>query len=195
MTAPTSSHHDEVEATASRPLWWTWVLAAHCVVVGGLWWAWPTLTGADETPPTVVILTPAMAESADRFTGALRERGHRAQVVVADGGWCATVEAGSTVEGSRHVVIADPEPGCDPWISGLDGHWAWISPSGVAAGAPASVALIDVSWTLGDGGTLRTSCEWWDVCEADGQVTLRSEPGVLTAAGIDRVARVVAAWR
>jgi hypothetical protein len=162
------------------------------------WWAWPTITGADDTAPVVVVITPAFDGVNDRFEGELRTRGRAAQVVVAREGWCQVVEAGRDLDASLRVVVADPEPGCDPWeSSGESGSWWWIAPSGVGdeVVVPSNVSVLDLGWTLGDAGTLRRGCEWWDDCEPDGQITLRSEPGVLTPAGLERVARVVAVLR
>lgn len=172
------------------------VVVAGVVVAGLLWWGWPTLTGAAGKQPTVVIVTPELSDQRALFTRSLRERGQRAEVVVAAGGFCATVEVGGRFDASRWVVVADAEPGCDPW-AGLVGaeRWWWVAPSGAMVTPPTGVNVIDVTWSVGVGGTLRRVCEWWDVCEADGQVTIRGEPGVLTAAGVERIARVVAALR
>lgn len=162
------------------------------------WWAWPTLTGADETAPVVVVMTSAFDGVADRFEGELRTRGRSAQVVVAREGWCQVVQTGLPFNASLRVVVADPEPGCNPWeTAGSSGSWWWIAPSGVGDDVviPPNVSVVDLVWTLGDAGTLRRGCEWWDVCEPDGQIAVRSEPGVLTPAGLERVARVVAVLR
>jgi len=172
-------------------------IAASMVAVLG-WWAWPTISGADTTAPVVVMTTPAFTDGQRMIESALRTRGRSVQVVVAPEGWCQVVSAGRDLEASLRVVVADPEPGCDPWEStGDGGSWWWVAPSGVGADTvvPSHVSVVDLTWTLGDAGTLRRGCEWWDDCEADGQVTLRSEPGVLTAAGLERVARVVAVLR
>lgn len=183
-------------ATASRRRRVVAVAATLVAVLG--WWAWPTISGADTTAPVVVVITPAFTDGQHMIESALRTRGRSAQVVVAPEGWCQVVSMGRDLEASLRVVIADPEPGCDPWESASGGgSWWWIAPSGVGAdtSAPPQVSMVDLSWTLGDAGTLRRGCEWWDDCEADGQITLRSEPGVLTAAGLERVARVVAVLR
>lgn len=129
------------------------------------------------------------------FDRSLRERGRRAQVVVADTGWCGAVTAAQQLPALWRVVVADPEPGCDPWSDVTQGErWFWIAPSGVDAAiqVPSDVTVVDMSWSLGDGGTLRRACEWWDACEADGQVAVRSEPGVMTPAGLARLARTTA---
>jgi len=173
------------------------VLGVAVVAVLG-WWGWPTLTGADDTAPVVVVVAPAFDGAPDRFEGELRTRGRSAQVVVARDGWCQVVQAAQPVNASLRVVVADPEPGCNPWESARNsGSWWWIAPSGVGDDVvvPSNVSVVDVAWTLGDAGTLRRGCEWWDVCESDGQIAVRSEPGVLTPAGLERVARVVAVLR
>lgn len=169
-----------------------------CVVGALLWWAWPTLSGADAESPVVVVVRPSEAAFARIVEITIREQGRRARVVVAEAGWCDMIAAGANVQGSRRVVVADPEPGCDPWsTAGSDGDWVWIAPSGLRdePNLPPGVTVVDMTWSLGDGGTLRRPCEWWDECDGDGQVAVRSEPGVLTQAGAARIARTVAVLR
>jgi hypothetical protein len=172
------------------------VVVVAVAIAGLAWWGWPTLSGRGDTAPVVVIVTSELGDHGDRFTRALRERGLSARVVVVDGGFCDTVSDGGGGEASRFIVVADPEPGCDPWSGPIDtGRWWWVAPSGTTTTPPGRVTLLDVTWSVGAGGTLRRVCEWWDTCEGDGQVAVRSEPGVLTAAGVERLARIVAATR
>lgn len=172
-----------------------WVVVS---LAGLLWWGWPTLSGADDDPPVIVVLENSLADAAPVFDKAIRERGRRARVVVLEGAWCAGPPALTSQEATLRVVVADPEPGCDPWSQIPEAsNWRWIAPSGLPPDRPAPdwVAGVDLTWSLGDGGVLRRACEWWDVCEADGQIAVRSEPGVLTFAGAVRVARTIAVLR
>jgi len=180
------------------PTWRSTIWIPLCLVAALLWWAWPTLSGADAKPPVVVVLQPSDAAFARTVEITIREQGRRARVVVAEAGWCEATAVGTALQASRRVVVADPEPGCDPWSSvGSDDHWVWIAPSGLRdqPSLPPGVTVVDMTWSLGDGGTLRRPCEWWDECDGDGQVAVRSEPGVLTVAGATRIARTVAVLR
>ena len=174
------------------------VVASCAALAALLWWGWPTVSGADDDPPVVVVLDQSLAEAAPLFDKAIRERGRRAQVVLVQGAWCAGPAAVAARDATLRIVIADAEPGCDPWGPLTPGaNWRWIAPSGLPSPVPSPpwVTGVDLTWSLGDGGTLRRACEWWDACEPDGQVAVRSEPGVLTVAGATRVARTVAVLR
>jgi hypothetical protein len=58
----------------------------------------------------------------------------------------------------------------------------------------AGARTVDPTRLIG-GSLVLTSlpCQWWDRCEADGKVLVRDAHGALTAAGTDRVARMLVA--
>ena len=170
------------------------------VVLGAVWMMAPSWQGRD--PVVVVAVDVGSVKAAEAMAPTFREFGVRLELVGVDAGWCG-LESMFASPGTRDevdLVVMDPDPLCPApsmWPDGV----VVVHPSG-AAGASSPIEddadtsnRLDVTWSLGDGGTLRRPCETREDCEFDGQVTLRREPGVLTPLGWARLGRVLAVAR
>jgi hypothetical protein len=97
-------------------------------------------------------------------------------------GWVRLVEEAAP---ARLVVVVQPGP---PGI----GQSGVVRASLRRLEATTSAILADPSRLLGEDGAERLPCQWWDDCEPDGLVTVRTPDG-LTIAGGERIARTIAA--
>ena len=60
--------------------------------------------------------------------------------------------------------------------------------------AVAGLALLDPARLVGrPSDDPRRPCEWWEACDGDGRIAVREPSGQLTAAGQERVARMLVA--
>lgn len=198
------------------------VLAVSVVIVVAVaWWWWPTLRADPERLDVLIVADGQLREAADPVARRVRELGLSVRESVAPGSWCDAVNlvAAERAERSpRRIVVSvrAADPSCTGF-DGLDGE-GWerlrdvagdaglvlvVQPGPAPLGQPSGVlgalrqgegwVLADPSVLLGELGEERMPCQWWDDCEADGAVAVRDETGSLTAAGGERVARVLAA--
>lgn len=176
-----------------------WGLA---VVVAGVWWLWPTLTGADDDVDVLVVGDGMLADARRSIELRVREEGfnvewHEAVGLCDDiGALEALIE---TTDPGRVVVALTDGPACPEAAS-----TAMSSPDRlvVVAGGGADPAaldaagydIVDATRLIGaPGGQVTMPCEWWEQpCPPEG-IVVRDADGSLTEAGGGRLARVLAA--
>jgi hypothetical protein len=185
-------------ATARRCLPWASVVLI--AVLAGGWWAWPSF-GAD--PPGVLVVDDGFLTAGRRsLERRAREDGKSVHWVSFDRRWCddpGTFERVVQQAGVRQVVVAiGGRPACvATLVEAVGGRQvvAVVEPGAAGADQLAAEEVVDPTRLVGepdpDG---RLTCEWWEeACDGDGRIAVRDGAGVLTAAGQERVARMIVA--
>lgn len=161
----------------------------------------------------VIVADGQVAEARDQVERRLRERGLSVAWRDAGGSWCfgAGVALAARAKLDADVVVLsvrdDPTP-CHDLSSLVPSEGGAlvlvVQPGPPGVGQPADVQdrlrsqadgwiLADPTPLLGTEGAPELPCEWWDDCRPDGTVVVRDDSGALTAAGGERMARVIAA--
>jgi hypothetical protein len=196
----------ETAATPSRPasrrrmpMVVTIAVLAIAVVA---WWAWPTLT-RDDRAGLLVISDGTLDTGRRPLELRAREEGRTVRWSELDPTWCddpAPLVASVRAEDPDDVVVSAGAPvACLATLhDALDGHdaIAVVQPGGPSGEelAAAGFDVVDPAPLVGLPGTdTRRSCEWWEPCDADGQIAVREPSGALTTAGDERVARLLVA--
>lgn len=168
------------------------------------WWVWPALTRDDR--PDVLVLADGMLAGGERAVELrVREDGRTVRWAPFEATWCAHPgQLADLVAGldPARVVLAPAtiDPACLAELAVvLRGHDPVLVAQPAAAGDPAVPAvagllLLDPTVLVGlPGDDPRRPCEWWEACDGDGRIAVREPSGELTAAGQERVARLVVA--
>ena len=168
------------------------------------WWVWPALTRDDR--PGVLVLADGLLAGGERAVELrAREDGRTVRWAPFEATWCehpeqlADLVAG--LDPARVVVApATLDPACLADLAVvLGGRDPVLVAQPAAAGDPAvptvaGLALLDPTGLVGlPGDDPRRPCEWWETCDGDGRIAVRDSSGQLTAAGQERVARMLVA--
>ena len=141
--------------------------------------------------------------SIDELSYQLRDRGRDVTWIAAGSTWCELAELEPAVDDVDVIVLAPEALGTcdgDPVATTLDALPGDFDIVLVALGnaaeatsraATGGVSVVDPTALLGADGAAAMPCEWWDNCA--GTIAVRSDNGDLTAAGRERVARMVSA--
>jgi hypothetical protein len=182
------------------------VLAILVVVVTlavAAWWTWPALTTDDR--PGVLVLADGLLAGGERAVELrAREDGRTVRWAPFEATWCAHPEQlADLVAGldpARVVVSpATVEPACLAELAAVLRGREPVLVAQAAAGDPAvpavaGLALVDPTRLVGrPGDDPRRPCVWWESCDGDGRIAVREPSGQLTAAGQERVARMLVA--
>jgi hypothetical protein len=180
-------------------------------VVLGVWWAYPSAARQPSRLDVVIVGDGQVGEAAEPLVRRVRELGMSTELVQADA--CAALAAVGDLAAERDpaiVVLSPSAPdGCGPdyWPAARDAAGgarliAMVQPGRTSAAARAAataawVEVADATLLLGERSfdvppPERMACQWWDDCEADGQVSVRDGSGALTYAGGERLARTLA---
>lgn len=172
----------------------------------GVWMWWPAIARDPQRVDVVVVGTGQVGEADQSIQRRIREEGQSVEMVRIDP---CTDTAGSLAALTEHrpsvVVLSTTDPaacaerwetllgdaadaaGGNPTLIVLTQTGQTTLPGDIAGQA----VVADPSRLLGDSSVTRIGCQWWDDCEPDGQVTIRTAEGSLTPAGAERVARVL----
>ena len=178
------------------------LLLTLAAVVAGVWWLWPTLTGADHDVDVLVVGDGMLAEARRPIEQRIREEGLFVEWYEVSG-WCDEIDRLATavddIEPARVVVAFDATAACVDAAAtaiGRAGGLAVVVPG--AGPEPTTVAAagfhtVDPTRLIGAAGPVELPCEWWEqTCQPTG-TAVRGADGGLTEAGGERLARVVAA--
>jgi hypothetical protein len=183
------------------------VLSILAIVVGLVWWQWPTIARHD-TRTDVVLLTDGFLTASELpVVNRIHEDGRSVQWDKGVTSWCNASDAVSRAvdefDPAAVVLSFSDATGCDATavadaVRAADGHSVVIvaqpGRSGIETADATGATLIDPTRYIGD-QLVATSlpCQWWDICSADGTIEVRGADGELTAEGGDRVARLIVA--
>jgi hypothetical protein len=177
------------------------------VVVGLLWWQWPTIAGHDARTDVVLLTDGFLTSTELPVTNRIHEDGRSLRWEVGATSWCeaagAVARAVDQFDPAALVLSFADATGCDPTaltdaVRAANGHSVVIvaqpGRSGIEAVADrAGATVIDPTRYIGDQLTaISLPCQWWDVC-TEGTIAVRAPGGELTTAGVDRVARMIVA--
>jgi hypothetical protein len=176
---------------------------ALALVVAGLWWLWPTLTGAEHDVDVLVVGDGVLAEARRSIDLRIREEGLAVEWFEASD-WCDDIGRLATVVddvGPARVVLAfDGADACvgaaTAAIGDADGVAVVVPGAGPdpAAVAAAGFLTVDPTRLIGaPGEPVELPCEWWEQPCLPAGTPVRGADGALTEAGAERLARVVAA--
>ena len=184
------------------------LVGAIAAVVVGVWWLWPSLTGADDDVDVLVVADGMLADARRPIEQRVREAGLSIEWYEASD-WCDDVGRLASViddtEPERVVVTFDdgtPSTGneCSAAAAAAFGDTdtvvilePGIGPDPTTLTA-AGYDTIDATRLIGaSGGAVTLPCEWWEQpCVPEGTV-VRDSDGRLTEAGGERLARVLVA--
>ncbi|HEX4983747.1 MAG TPA: hypothetical protein VFV63_18710 [Ilumatobacteraceae bacterium] len=171
-------------------------------VVAGMWWLWPTLTGAEHDIDVLVVGDGMLAEARRSIELRVREEGLFVEWYESRG-WCDEIGRLASevddVEPARVVVVFDGAAACvdaaATAIGSADGVAVVVPGVGPdpATVAAAGFRTIDPTRLIGVAGRVELPCEWWEEPCAPTGTVVRGAGGGLTEAGGERLARVVAA--
>jgi hypothetical protein len=178
------------------------------VVVGLVWWQWPTIAGHDSRTDVVLLTDGFLSSTELPVVNRIHEDGRSLQWDKGVTSWCNAAAAVSRAvdqfDPAAVVLSFSDATGCDATalsdaVRAAEGHSVVIvaqpGRSGIeTAGSSAGATLIDPTRYIGDQLTATSlPCQWWDICTAEGTVPVRTADGALTAEGGDRVARLIVA--
>jgi hypothetical protein len=176
-------------------------VAAAAVLVG--WWAWPSITGADDELDVLVVRDDLFDAAERSIALRVREEGKSVAWTGSGAGWCDDPVPAAELRGAERVVVSlDGDAAClDAFVGAFGGDvpgsvLAVVRPGGALdadALAAAGLDVIDPAPLLGvptPGAT--APCEWWEECPPEGAVVVWDASG-LTAAGGERLARSIVA--
>jgi hypothetical protein len=208
-----SAASDSTPRTAiTGPLWTRRSVRITAGLLAGLafvvWWWWPALVRDPDRTDVAVVGVGQVSEADEPIQRRIREQGMSVAMVTTEP--CDDVEevAATLDDLDPSVVVLSPSTSaaCSGSWSGLvdavrastdDATIIVLGQTGTLdAGTlieidPLGVVVADPTRLLGDPTVVRAGCQWWDDCEADGQVAIRDDAGALTPAGAQRVARVL----
>ncbi len=192
-------------------------LAPRAIVLALIVWWWPSLTDAGDAVNVMLAGDPEVVAESNPIIRRLRERGLSVEVRDDWATWCdasaalgprlAEIDAEAIVLSFRSAVgcgggvIADltsaaaaediPLIVLRPGQGSLDIE---VDSAIAELDAADQVTVADAARLLGDDSQVeRMPCQWWDDCEPDGMIAVRDAQGALTAAGLERMARVLVA--
>jgi hypothetical protein len=189
---------------------WTPAAGAPVLGVGAvvLWALWPTLRGPERGTDVFVIGSGDVAASTEPLERRVREAGFTIRTQTAPD-WCvaaSSVAARVAEIRPEYVVIGIADVGGCPGepvgttLAALhDVRVVVVAEPGDAAVTTRAAAeargitIADPTRLLGTDAPSIQPCQWWDVSCPTGSVEVRDGEGRLTAAGAERLARVVAA--
>lgn len=200
---------DGQDATASSPSASRWHPTSTALAFGvallaaALWWWWPSLARDPDRLDVLVVGDGEVTEASEPIARRIREEGMSVEVVALDPCANPSVVADAMGDRSPAVVVLSPSVPCADWPALVEAPRdddrqviALVQPGTVTADDVAALDDLDVG--IADPSRLvpsepgaRVACLWWDDCEADGLVVVRSPDGRLTSAGAERVARVL----
>lgn len=178
-------------------------IAAVALVLG--WWAWPSLSGADDELDVVVVRDDFLGADEREVTLRIREEGTSVEWTGSGAGWCADpVDLDALAGRAGRIVLAlDGDEAClDALATSVSDRTLGDLLAVVRPGAPlsgdalaaAGLDVVDPTALLG-GPASGTSlpCEWWESpCPPTGAVVLWDDTG-LTAVGAGRLGRAIVA--
>lgn len=183
------------------------VASVVAVVAALVWWQWPTIAGHDARTDVVLLSDGFLTSSELPVTNRIHEDGRSLRWDADATSWCdaadAVRRAVDQFDPAALVLSFADATGCDPTaltdaVDAAEGHSVVIvaqpGRSGIeAVGDHAGATVIDPTRYIGDQlAAISLPCQWWDVC-TDGTIAVRAPNGDLTAAGVDRVARMIVA--
>jgi hypothetical protein len=196
-----------VTLSATSPTHRRTALGVALVVVAlavAAWWTWPALTPDDR--PKVLVLADGLLAGGERAVELrAREDGRTVRWVPFEATWCEhpeqLAELVAGLDPARVVVSpATSDPACLVELAAvLRGREPVLVAQSAAAGDPAvpaiaGLALLDPTRLVGrPDDDPRRPCVWWESCDGDGRIAVREPSGQLTAAGQERVARMLVA--
>ena len=164
------------------------------------WWAWPSLAGHDERLGVLVVGDPFLEPGRRSIELQVREIGESVRWEPLDEASCSDLAAFTQLVDDadpEHLVI--PATAVERCAGALgDRHVVAVVQPGSGSDTPAlegaGYDVVDPERLVGQpGGDLRLECEWWETCDGDGRIAVRDDNGALTAAGNERVARMIVA--
>ena len=173
------------------------------MVVAGLWWLWPTVTGSHNDVDVLVVGDGMLAEARRSIELRIREEGLSLDWFESSD-WCDGIDMLRRViddtEPARVVVAFDEVTTCiDAAVSAIGSvdRVAVVVP-GVgpdqATVAASGFRTVDPTDLIGaPDGAVTLPCEWWEQPCAPSGAVVRDADGRLTEAGGERLARVLAA--
>ena len=166
------------------------------------WWAWPTLA-RDDDAGLLVVSDGSLSAGRRPLELRAREEGRTVRWVDFDASWCddpsPLAEAVDGADPDDVVLSAAVPLSCVGRLREAMGSRdvvALVQPGGLSAGEldDAGFDTVDTARLVGTtDGFERRRCEWWEECDADGSIAVRDPSGDLTAAGHERVARMLVA--
>jgi hypothetical protein len=179
------------------------LFVAVAVVVGGLWWLWPTVTDSDDDVDVLVVGDGMLAEARRSIELRIREEGFSLDWFESSD-WCDGIDMLARLvddtEPARVVVAFDGATPCIDAAAGAIGSADGVAVVVPGAGAePATVAAagfrtVDPTDLIGaPDAAVTLPCEWWEKPCAPSGAMVRDADGRLTEPGGERLARVLAA--
>lgn len=176
---------------------------AVAVGLGVGWTVLPSLfaPGPDEVS-VAVVADPDIATAHDEIARHVRELGRSVEIVT-EGDPCDPDRLERLTGAASQVVLAlgpDTLASCAA-LGAQDGELDEGGVTVVAFGPTTDAHIVDGTVLVPPGAAARSGCQWWEPfapagaianCEADGSITVRDEVAALTAAGRDRVGRIIA---
>lgn len=178
------------------------VICALAIVAAATWYIWPYIAGDSST--VAAVGDERLLAARDDVSFRVRDLGRDFIWVGEASSWCEVAasldEQRSTLDHTAFVVIGvDTLGSCagDPVAATLEllerigvDPVVLVPPGAQSPAGSTRVVLIET--LLGPPDTATMPCERWDPC-SEGSVTVRDESGLLTDAGSDRLARMIAA--
>ncbi|MEP7113484.1 MAG: hypothetical protein ABI862_09485 [Ilumatobacteraceae bacterium] len=183
------------------------VVSILAVVVALLWWQWPTIARHDARTDVVLLTDGFLTSTQLPVTNRIHEDGRSLRWDTDATSWCdaadAVRRAVDQFDPAALVLSFADATGCDATaleaaVHAAKGHSVVIvaqpGRSGIeAVGDHTGATVIDPARYIGDQlAAISLPCQWWDLC-TEGTIAVRAPGGDLTAAGVDRVARMIVA--
>lgn len=194
-------------APQGRP-WRVAVAVGVAALVVVAWWWWPTFTGQAGGTDVVIVGDDFLAISEREVTYRVHEDGFSVAWAPSITSWCdapAAVSAAVAEHEPTRIVVSALEigdcgtPGTDlrrQVAAAAEGTRlvVVVQPGDDASAqdfAETDAIVVRPQRLLGLPDAVEQSCQWWDTCQPNGQITVRDASGVLTPEGTTRVARMI----
>jgi hypothetical protein len=174
-------------------------------VVGTIWWQYPALADQGARTDVLIVDDGFLSASERPVTYRIHEDGRSLAWAATVHDWCSVppVLRGAVEREQPTIIVISVglvgPCGGDPVgqaIAAAGGRTVVVirEPGGDDVAFDPGPVLVDPTPLVGRSSTSTSMpCQWWDSCDASGQVRVRDAKGALTAAGADRVARMLVA--